>query len=440
MRNAILCPAMGGRALAARCMRVAASAARPALGKTAMIPWPMFFTTRPPLARVAPCKAFKHAWILATVTSPITSANSTAPSRGALGPALSARGARATSEDGLSYSAATVAEKYRTPGPRAGQKVSPSGYLDARMCDRFSRFVTSSAERDASLFVLALAHVLSLEDAALADPLEGLFEHFLRVGLEHDALARPPAPRVHHRDEARRELLLVVMRIELRAQIDVALGFPQRAVVLPHVLRIGLVVEHGGHHEGGVDHLAEAHLLEEVIRAGEHGRRGHLAVEHLLHAGEEDAIGEGELDVRERHVLLERLDGRIVAARLVADRNRHAAQVFRRLDRRLRRHEYRRWRHRIGVGVHLGVALRGGDVHRPVAGTAHVRIAPRLDVLVGADLVRRGVRLGEVLALEGLAELVVQAFGLEIAFLLGSPLVQPEMRGDQKLCHVLPPR
>src|SRR3954463_10267654 len=61
---------------------------------------------------------------------------------------------------------------------------------------------SSGGQRHAGLFVLAGAHVLALEDVALADPLEGLLEHFLRVGLEDDALARTPAARVDHRDEA----------------------------------------------------------------------------------------------------------------------------------------------------------------------------------------------------------------------------------------------
>ena len=67
-----------------------------------------------------------------------------------------------------------------------------------------------------------------------------------------------------------------------------------------------------------------------------------------------------------------------------------------------------------------------------MAGAAHVAVATRFDVLVGADLVRRGVRAGEVLTLEGLAELVVEPFGLEIALFLGHPLVQTEVRRYQE--------
>jgi hypothetical protein len=42
----------------------------------------------------------------------------------------------------------------------------------------------------------------------------------------------------------------------------------------------------------------------------------------------------------ERHVLLERLDGRVVAARLVADRDRHALEVGRMPDVGLGRDEH----------------------------------------------------------------------------------------------------
>ena len=43
----------------------------------------------------------------------------------------------------------------------------------------------------------AAAEVVAFEDAALGDPVARLLEHLARIGLEHDALARPPAARVH---------------------------------------------------------------------------------------------------------------------------------------------------------------------------------------------------------------------------------------------------
>ena len=69
------------------------------------------------------------------------------------------------------------------------------------------------------------------------------------------------------RVEAIGEFVLVVVRVELGPQIDVALRLAQRAEEFAQVFRVGIAVDHGGDHEGGVDHFAEAELLGEVIRA-----------------------------------------------------------------------------------------------------------------------------------------------------------------------------
>jgi len=84
------------------------------------------------------------------------------------------------------------------------------------------------------------------------------------------------------------------------------------------------------------------------------------------------------------------------------------------------------------------VTLGCGDVDGPVAGAADVGVAALLDVLVGADLVRRRMRLGEVLTLEGLAELVIEAFRFEIALLLSHPFMEPEVRRDEEFGHFVP--
>src|SRR5258706_11815051 len=86
----------------------------------------------------------------------------------------------------------------------------------------------SGGQRQARILVAARAHGAGLEQLALADPLEGILEHFPGVGLEHDALARAPAPRVHLAEEALREFIAVMVRVELRPQIDVALRQAQR--------------------------------------------------------------------------------------------------------------------------------------------------------------------------------------------------------------------
>src|SRR5437868_15384472 len=74
--------------------------------------------------------------------------------------------------------------------------------------------------------------------------------------------------------------------------------------------------------------------------------------------------------------------------------------------------------------------------HRPVAGAAHVGLAALLDALERA----RGAL---VVMLAGgradqLTELVVQSFGAEVAFLLGHPLLQAEVRFDDELAHGVP--
>ena len=150
------------------------------------------------------------------------------------------------------------------------------------------------------------------------------------------------------------------------------------------VLGIGRTVDHRGDHEGGVDHLAEAELLDEVVGPAEQRRRPALALDQELEAAEQHAVLEGEIDLVGREVLLQRLDRRIVAARLEADRDRHAGKVGRRADGRIGGNEDARRRDRIGVGIEPGMAVRGRDVDRPVAGAAHVGLAALLDALEGA--------------------------------------------------------
>src|SRR5262249_35580934 len=68
---------------------------------------------------------------------------------------------------------------------------------------------------DDGVLVVARAHAAVGEDAVVGDPLEGLFVHLLGVGLEHEALARTPAARVHHGVVTRREFVFVVVGIAI---------------------------------------------------------------------------------------------------------------------------------------------------------------------------------------------------------------------------------
>src|SRR5271169_793859 len=88
-------------------------------------------------------------------------------------------------------------------------------------------------------FVLAAAHLAARKDAVLLDPLKGFLKGLFRIRLEHQSLAGTPTPRIYRAMEAHRELLLVVVGIKLRPQVDVALRATQRAEVFTHVFRVG---------------------------------------------------------------------------------------------------------------------------------------------------------------------------------------------------------
>ncbi len=190
---------------------------------------------------------------------------------------------------------------------------------------------TLPRQRHDRALVLPAAHAAIREYPVVGDPLARLLEHLARVGLEHQPLAGTPAARVHAIVEPLRKLVLVVVRVKLRPHVDVALRAAQRVEKLAQVFRVRRAGDHRGDHEGVVDDLAEAELLREIVRPGEQRAGRQLALDQKLHAAEQHAVVEREVDLVGRHELLERLDGRIVAARLVADRDRHAREILRRL-------------------------------------------------------------------------------------------------------------
>src|SRR5271156_1582284 len=139
-------------------------------------------------------------------------------------------------------------------------------------------------------FVFAGAHLPGREDAVPPDPLERLVESLFRVWLEHQPLARTPAPRVHLIVKARRELLLIVVSVKFGPQIDVALGTAQRAKIFAYILRVRRAGDHRRDHERGVDDLTETELLDEIIRPAEQRSCRHLAVDQQFHAVEQQAV------------------------------------------------------------------------------------------------------------------------------------------------------
>ena len=86
------------------------------------------------------------------------------------------------------------------------------------------------------------------EDAVRCDPVDGLGVGFLGVGLEDEALAGAPAAGVHQRVEALEEFVLVVMRVAVGAQVEVALRLPPMCCQLarPCVNRIQILCRWDG--------------------------------------------------------------------------------------------------------------------------------------------------------------------------------------------------
>src|SRR5262245_47791083 len=99
---------------------------------------------------------------------------------------------------------------------------------------------TPLAQRHGRLLVTGAAHLSFWENAVGSNPLERFLIDFLGVGLENQAFAGPPAPGIHLGVEAVRKLLLVIMGVELRPQVDVALGLAQGAEELAQVFRVGI--------------------------------------------------------------------------------------------------------------------------------------------------------------------------------------------------------
>src|SRR5262249_28358604 len=103
------------------------------------------------------------------------------------------------------------------------------------------------------------------------------------------------------------------------------------------------------------------------------------AVEKVREPVKQHAVGEGQIDFVGRHILLERLDARVVAARLIADGDGNAGEILRHAHRRVWGNEDARGCDRIYAGVEATLPLRGGDADGPVTGAAHVGGAPALE-------------------------------------------------------------
>src|SRR5947208_16265774 len=113
-----------------------------------------------------------------------------------------------------------------------------------------------------------------------------------------------------------------------------------------------------------------------------------------------------------------------MAPRLVPDRDRYAGEIGGVLDVGVRRHKDGGGGHRIGVGVELAVADRGGDIDGPVTGAADVAVAAALKGLIGADLVTEIVDPAGRGRRELVATLAIEPFGPAITCDARPPVVQ----------------
>src|SRR3984893_18176625 len=234
-------------------------------------------------------------------------------------------------------------------------RVRKSNKLDLRWSSLRAMVVLGGA--DHGVFISAGSHSAVGENTVLGNPPEGLLVNFLAIGLEHKTLARAPAPRIHLGMIALGKFLLVVVRIEIGPQIDIALGAAKRAEELAQIRWIRIAGHHGCDHEGGIDDFAETELLGEVIGSAEQGGSLRLPVNELIEPVKQHSIRERQIDLVRRHVLLERLNRRIVAAGLVAHRNGNAGEIVRRLDRRGGGNKHAGRRHRVNIRVEPAVAL-----------------------------------------------------------------------------------
>src|SRR5262249_42711462 len=85
-----------------------------------------------------------------------------------------------------------------------------------------------SVKRQRRFFIIAASHAGIGEHAVGGNPLERLLVDFFGIRLEYQPLAGSPAPRIHHCMEAIGELVLVIMGVKLRPQVDIALRPAQR--------------------------------------------------------------------------------------------------------------------------------------------------------------------------------------------------------------------
>src|SRR5262249_39655351 len=159
--------------------------------------------------------------------------------------------------------------------------------LNASGCQQSGRTQKLSGGHEDRIFVGPASHFLAAEDAMPRDPFKGILECLLGIRFEHETLTRSPSARIHLVVKTEREFFLVIMGEKFRAQIDIALRPTQGAEEFADVLRVRRASDHRCHHEGGVDNLAKAQLLDEIVRPAEQRRSRQLPVDQQFHSAEQ---------------------------------------------------------------------------------------------------------------------------------------------------------
>ncbi len=197
-----------------------------------------------------------------------------------------------------------VQRRKKAPAPaptRAKRRVCPRSIdaiataLDDHVRMRNEGRPTLACRRDG--LVTAGAEAFVGENAVFGNPGACILEFdFAAVWLEHDAFARTPAARIHHRMKARRKFIFVIMRVAVRdadrcravraavhGKIFCMSSGSGSPWIMCAIMKVLSMI------------FPEAKLFREVIGPAEQGRRRNLAVDEQFHSAEQEPIFEGEV-------------------------------------------------------------------------------------------------------------------------------------------------
>src|SRR5262249_11341503 len=120
---------------------------------------------------------------------------------------------------------------------------------------------------------------LRVENAALANPRLSLGVGFLAIGQKHDTLAARETAHIDPRFVAVGDFVQVEVFVLLRREVEIHLRALEALHVFVDVGRLDPMGKHEGDHEGRVDDLAEAELLQDLIGYSPDAGRRNVAFE-----------------------------------------------------------------------------------------------------------------------------------------------------------------